>query len=178
MAVEIDSVNTYEALLIFKPSAESDNMDALVRGVENQLRNLKGKILRVDKVGRKRLAYELKKNKDAFVAIMTFQLEPKAIMEFRKACQLNEDILRLTLVRAEHFDPNKPNAVTPVTSRDRDMRAAGEEGAEGSERPQHRGGFRGGPRGPRPFHHQGPPPHHQGPQAPQQAAAPQPATEA
>lgn len=92
-------MNTYEALLILKPLVDIDNSDVALKGVENLIENQKGKVLRVEKMGRKRLGYEIGKFKDAFVATVYLEMSPAAVVDFRRACHLNEDILRLTLVR-------------------------------------------------------------------------------
>ena len=96
-------MNTYEALIVFKPMLDVDNADGVLKNVENAIQNLKGNILKVDKIGRRRLAYEIGKFKDGYMTVFFMQLEPSAIVELKKICQLNEDILRLTLIRQEHY---------------------------------------------------------------------------
>lgn len=134
-------------------------MDNVVKNVENTIQNLKGKILKVDKVGRKRLAYEISKFKDGFFTIIYMELDPNAVVEFKKYCQMSEDILRLTMLRQESFDPaNTPTLTTAIGvpygagPRDRDFRPRGPRGDfRGGDRGDHRGGergdFRGGDRG-------------------------------
>src|ERR1044072_4555895 len=49
------STNTYEALIILKPILDVDNSDSVLKSVEDQIENLKGKVVKKDKLGRKRL---------------------------------------------------------------------------------------------------------------------------
>lgn len=136
-------MNTYEALIVFKPVLDVDNTEGVVKGVENTIQNLKGKVLKLEKVGRKRLAYEVSKFKDGFVTLFWFQLDPAAVAEFKKYCQLSEDIIRLTLVRQDQFDPAAPVNLTtaigaPYNPREREFHPRGDREHRGD-----RGDFRG-----------------------------------
>ena len=96
-------MNTYEALIIFKPILDIDTSDNALRTVENTVAGLKGKILKKDKQGRKRLAYEIGKFKDGFVTALVLSLEPDSINAFKRACTINEDILRFMLLRRDDY---------------------------------------------------------------------------
>jgi small subunit ribosomal protein S6 len=97
-------VTVYEASLIFKPILDLDSPEGgILRKVEDLIANLSGKISRVEKVGRKRLAFEMNKFKDGYIINMLIELEPQQIVPFRKACKINEDILRLTLLRMDEI---------------------------------------------------------------------------
>jgi small subunit ribosomal protein S6 len=138
-------VNTYEALIVFKPATDVENTEAVVKNVENLVANLKGKVLKLEKVGRKRLAYEIAKCKDGFIATLWMELDPSAVADFKKACQLNEEILRLTLVRLEKFDLATVGTTTSVAyggaQREREFHPRGDREHRGGDR-EHRGGDR------------------------------------
>ncbi len=92
-------MNHYEALVVFKPILDIDSADGVLKSVETAVANVNGRVLRAEKVGRKRLAYEIAKFKDGFITTFVLELPSENVADFKKACQLNEDILRLTLVR-------------------------------------------------------------------------------
>lgn len=120
-------MNTYEALIVFKPIIDVENTEGVLKNVENLVQTLKGKILKTDKVGRKRLAYEIAKFKDGFITTFIMQLEPSAVAEFKKACQINEDILRLTLVRQDAYDLTAVSVTTTYRDRtDREFHPRGD----------------------------------------------------
>ena len=96
-------MNTYEVLIIFKPILDIDTSDNALRSVETTVANLKGKILKKDKQGRKRLAYEIGKFKDGFVTALVVSLEGENLEAFRRACSLNEDILRFVILRRDDY---------------------------------------------------------------------------
>lgn len=89
----------YEALMVFKPISDNDNVDGLIRLAENNLQQHGAKITRLERMGRKKLAYEISKFKDGIVASLILEMPPESVKEFKKFCQMNEDILRLTLVK-------------------------------------------------------------------------------
>jgi small subunit ribosomal protein S6 len=129
-------MNTYEAFVILKPILDVDNSDNVLKVIEDAVENLNGKIVKKDKLGRKRLAYEINKFKDGFITTYLFKLDPSSVLSLKRTCQLNEDILRLTLVNRSNIDITDPNIY-------------GRERPQDRERPDHRGGDRdrGGDRG-------------------------------
>ncbi|MEM0952135.1 MAG: 30S ribosomal protein S6 [Cyanobacteria bacterium P01_H01_bin.74] len=92
-------MNTYEILVIVKPSLENDNADNLAKTFESMLTSLQGKIIKKDKMGRKRLAYEIKKMRDGFFASYVVQLAADKLDKLKRACNMNETILRLMIVK-------------------------------------------------------------------------------
>jgi small subunit ribosomal protein S6 len=129
-------MNTYEAFVILKPILDVDNSDNVLKVIEDAVDNLNGKVIKKDKLGRKRLAYEINKFKDGFITTYLFKLEPSSVLSLKRTCQLNEDILRLTLVNRSNVDIMDPSIYGRERPQDRD-------------RPDHRGGDRdrGGDRG-------------------------------
>ncbi|MFM7389209.1 MAG: 30S ribosomal protein S6 [Vampirovibrionales bacterium] len=134
-------MNRYEALMMFNPSFEQESLDALFNNVETVIKNNKGTVLRTDRIGRKKLAYKIQKNREAFVAVMVFEAPSQALAGINNSYRLNEDIMRVTIVRNDSIDVTKPAVVAPITGREaREPRG----GRRPSGRPM---GGRGGRRG-------------------------------
>ncbi len=159
-------MNTYEILVVFKPFLDTDNPDGLIKTVDGIVQQLKGKVQQLERQGRRKLAYEIRKYKDGFLTTFLVQLPGDAVAEFRRQCQLNEDILRVTILRMEEFQLTAlATAATRMRAvREREAAAAGGRGGPGGEgfdrRPGGGPGFRGdrrpgggfgGPRPPRSF---------------------------
>jgi len=138
--------NTYEALIILKPILDVDNSDNVLKSVEDTVDSLKGKVLKKDKLGRKRLAYEISKFKDGFVTVYHFSLDPASITAFKRSCQLNEDILRMVIINRSDVNLNDPALYGRERPGDRGDR--GDRGGDRHERgdrefrPRERAGFR------------------------------------
>jgi len=144
--------NTYEVLIVFKPILDVENVDAILNHFQKNLVEAnQGEVLESDRIGRKRLAYEIKKFKDGFLTLYLLKFPPAKVADFRRACQLNDDVLRLTMVRMEEEAAKKlfseearRESFTP--KRDRDHR--GDRGGDRGDRGGRRFGPPGGPGGP------------------------------
>jgi small subunit ribosomal protein S6 len=140
------SLNTYEVLIIFKPILDVENVDAILNHFQkNIVEANQGEVVEVDRIGRKRLAYEVKKFKDGFLTLFLLRFPPEKVADFKRACQLNDDVLRLTLVRQDQM-PSRTALREEAPSfrredgRGDDRRDRGDRGDRGGDR---------GDRGPR-----------------------------
>ena len=91
-------MRTYELLSIIKPNIDSEEYDKLVAKIEEAITSLGGKVLTTDKMGRRKLSYDIKDFRDGYMAVNTFELEPNQIEKFNRQLRLNENILRIMLL--------------------------------------------------------------------------------
>jgi small subunit ribosomal protein S6 len=84
----------YELLVVFKPNADSEEVDKLIEKVSADAEALNGKTDSVEKIGRKKLAYEIQNFRDGFFANMIMSLPADKIAEFKRQLRLNDSILR------------------------------------------------------------------------------------
>lgn len=84
----------YELLVIFKPNADSEEVDKLIEKVASDAVALGGKSESVDKIGRKKLAYEIQNFRDGFFTNMVLSLPEGNVAEFKRQLRLNDNILR------------------------------------------------------------------------------------
>ena len=87
-------MKNYELLTIFKPSLDSEELDKAVDKISSDVKAAKGEISSVDKMGRKKLAYDLQGYRDGFFATMIVSLPADAIVEFKRNLKLNDNVLR------------------------------------------------------------------------------------
>ena len=87
-------MKNYELLTIFKPSLDSDELDKAVDKISSDIKAAKGEVSSVDKMGRKKLAYDLQGYRDGFFMTMIVSLPAEAIVEFKRNLKLNDNILR------------------------------------------------------------------------------------
>jgi small subunit ribosomal protein S6 len=84
----------YELLTILKPSLDSEELDKVVDKISSDIKNAKGEVSSVDKMGRKKLAYDLQGYRDGFFTNMIVSLPADAIVEFKRNLKLNDNVLR------------------------------------------------------------------------------------
>ena len=91
-------MRTYELLSIIKPNIDSEEFDKIVAKIEENIVALDGKVLSTDKMGRKKLSYDIKDFRDGYFVVHNFELEPKQVEKFNRQLRLNENILRIMLL--------------------------------------------------------------------------------
>lgn len=87
-------MKNYELLTIFKPSLDSEELDKVVEKVSEEIKSYKGSVESVDKMGRKKLAYDVQGYRDGFFANMIISLPAESIVEFKRNLKLNDNVLR------------------------------------------------------------------------------------
>ncbi len=91
-------MRTYELLSIIKPNIDSEEFDKIVAKIEENIVALNGKVLTTDKMGRKKLSYDIKDFRDGYFVVHNFELEPNQVEKFNRQLRLNENILRIMLL--------------------------------------------------------------------------------
>jgi small subunit ribosomal protein S6 len=88
----------YELLVVFKPNADADELDKLIAKVSSDSEALSGETVSVDKIGRKKLAYEIQGFRDGYMVSMVLSLPENKVAEFKRQLRLNDSILRTMFV--------------------------------------------------------------------------------
>lgn len=91
-------MRTYELLSIIKPNIDSEEFDKNCAKIEETITSLGGKVLSTDKMGRKKLSYDIKDYRDGYFVVHNYELDPNQADKFNRQLRLNENILRIMLV--------------------------------------------------------------------------------
>ncbi|HVX55099.1 30S ribosomal protein S6 [Nocardioides sp.] len=92
-------MRAYEVLVILDPSTDERTVAPSLDKYLNVVRNDGGTVESVDVWGRRRLAYEVKKNAEGIYAIINLNAEPATVKELDRQLTLNESILRTKVIR-------------------------------------------------------------------------------
>jgi small subunit ribosomal protein S6 len=95
-------MRNYEAMFIFRPDVVDEKLEKEVKSVERLIKT-KGKgDVTYSVVGKKNLAYEIKKNREGIYVNYVFTADPTAIEKIKGSLKHKENILRsMFLVRGE-----------------------------------------------------------------------------
>ena len=63
--------------------------------------NNEGKVESVDELGKKRLAYEIMKNKEGFYVVFNFEAKPELIAELERNYRIEDSVMKFITVRKE-----------------------------------------------------------------------------
>ena len=94
-------MRAYEVMVILDPNLEERTIEPSLDKYLNVIRKDGGNVENVDVWGRRRLAYEVKKNAEGIYAVIKIQAEPDTVKEFDRQINLNESILRTKVLRAD-----------------------------------------------------------------------------
>ena len=93
-------MRNYELMVILDPELEertiAPSLDRFLTVVTKS-----GGTVKTEIWGRRRLAYEIKKQVEGIYAIVTIESEPAAVAELDRQLNLNESVLRTKLMRPE-----------------------------------------------------------------------------
>lgn len=87
-------MQTYELLCLLKAGFDIENTDHIISNIEKAINNLGGNITSSNKIGRKRLAYVIAKQRDSFYVTFNIEIEPDKLKELKRYFKLNDTVLR------------------------------------------------------------------------------------
>ncbi len=87
-------MKNYELLMVFKPSLDSEELDKEVEKISKDLKTYKGTVNSVEKMGRKKLAYDVQGYRDGYFTVMNVAVPAENVVEFKRSLKLNENIIR------------------------------------------------------------------------------------
>ena len=92
-------MRAYEVMVILDPSLDERTIEPSLDKYLNVIRKDGGSVESVDLWGRRRMAYEIKKNAEGIYAVITLNAEPDTVKEFNRQLGLNEAVLRTKVLR-------------------------------------------------------------------------------
>lgn len=113
--------NVYECLFILDSNRYARDAHAVVGTLTPMIENLGGEILANRLWTEQKLAYPIKGNRKGTYWLMYFRLDSRRLVEFNRACQLNENVVRNLVIRVD------PRLVDVLVSHALGKRAASEQ---------------------------------------------------
>ena len=101
----------YEVLYIVRADLDDEKVQDAVKRVNTVIERSGGAIGRTSPWGKRKLAYEVKHQKEGAYVLQDFQLAPERVPELESALKITDEVLRHLIVRK----PEKPpaTAATP-----------------------------------------------------------------
>lgn len=90
----------YEVMFIVKP-AEEEALNNVVAKFENLLQANGATVEKVDRWGKRRLAYEVKEHAEGYYYLMFFSAEPKVIAELDRVMKITDEILKHMIIKED-----------------------------------------------------------------------------
>jgi small subunit ribosomal protein S6 len=92
---------TYEIMFIVRPDVEEADLDKLIEGFSANVTNGGGEVKSVEKMGRRRLAYTVRKFNDGFYVLMNVAAQGSLITEIERRLRVSEQVIKFITVRMD-----------------------------------------------------------------------------
>ena len=102
----------YEVLYIVRADVDDDKVQDAVKRVNTLIERSGGSAERTNLWGKRKLAYEVKHQKEGSYVLQDFQLDPDRVPELESSLKITEEVLRHLIVRKPE-KASAPAAATP-----------------------------------------------------------------
>ena len=91
----------YEELFIAKPDAPDEEVDAFIEQMKTIVSNAGGTVDKVDKWGKRKLAYRVDKYREGAYVLFQFTSEAEAVKEFERRLRVSDLVIKFLTVRID-----------------------------------------------------------------------------
>ena len=91
-------MNKYESVIIINPNVDEAGIKALEEKFTGLI-NENGKVEKVNSMGKRKLAYEIKKFKEGTYMLFNFEAKPDSIQELERVYRITDDIIKYIVVK-------------------------------------------------------------------------------
>jgi small subunit ribosomal protein S6 len=102
--------NLYETMYILRPDLNEDAVDQSIEKYQSILRENGAQILETQHRGKRRLAYEIQKQREGIYIQMNYEGDGSQIASLERAMRLSDEVIRYLTVRQEAPKAEKASA--------------------------------------------------------------------
>ena len=91
----------YEVMFIVRPDLEEEEVDKLIAGFESSVTNGGGAVKSVEKMGRRKLAYDVRKFSDGNYILLNVEAGGDVVHELERRLRVTEPVIKFITVRMD-----------------------------------------------------------------------------
>ena len=91
-------MNKYESVIIINPNVADEGVKALIERFTTLINN-DGKLEKVEEIGKKKLAYEIAKNKEGNYVVFDFEANPSLIAELERNYRITDEVIKFIVIK-------------------------------------------------------------------------------
>ena len=107
-------MGTYEIVAVLRADLDEEALGAALDAISQRITDNGGSVTGVDRWGKRKFAYPIKKHRDGFYTLIVFGLDAARIPALRQTLGLQEDVLRLTV--SKHYPKPEPAAAAHASA--------------------------------------------------------------
>lgn len=93
-------MNKYESVIIVNPNLEEESVKNLIKKFSDLI-NTDGTVTSVEEMGKRKLAYEIKKQKEGFYIVFKFEAKPELISELERNYRITDEVMKFIVIKEE-----------------------------------------------------------------------------
>ena len=91
----------YEVMFIVRPDVDEEEVDKLIAGFTTTVTNGGGVVKTVEKMGRRKLAYMVRKFNDGNYVLLTIEADGAVVLELERRLRVTEPVIKFITVRMD-----------------------------------------------------------------------------
>jgi small subunit ribosomal protein S6 len=92
---------TYELMFIVRPDITEEDLEKLVSTLESQITGAGGTVKNIERMGKRRLAYNVRKFRDGLYVLFTLEGEGELVKEMERRLRVTEPVIKFLTVRVD-----------------------------------------------------------------------------
>ena len=92
-------MNKYESVIIINPNIADDEIKVIIENLKKIITDNNGSITKVEELGKKKLAYEIKKCKEGYYLVLYFEGNPDIVAELERVYRIKDEIIKYMTIR-------------------------------------------------------------------------------
>lgn len=93
-------MNKYESIIIISPNVDEEGMKSLISRFTDLINN-DGKIEKVDELGKRKLAYDVKKFEEGYYVVFYFEANTSLISELERNYRITDEVIKFMTVKQD-----------------------------------------------------------------------------
>lgn len=94
-------MHRYEVMFIIRPDVPDEEIEKLVSQMEGYVTAAGGKIEKTEKMGRRKMAYRIQRQRDGFYILLVFSGEPGSVIELERRLRVTDTVLKFLTIRTD-----------------------------------------------------------------------------
>ncbi len=94
----------YEVMVVVRADYDEDGIQQVLQNIEDNIRRHDGLVRDADEWGVRRLAYEVKGEREGYYTVFKVEADPEKVNAIERYLRLSEDVLRYLITKDEYAE--------------------------------------------------------------------------
>ena len=91
-------MNNYETIMVLSSKVDDEKRKEVIKRIEDYIKE-NGKITKIDDIGIRKLAYEVKKHKEGYYYVIYFDAKSECIGELERLYRITDEVIKFMTVK-------------------------------------------------------------------------------